>query len=364
MASSMKIIDLITMLVESDGSDMYLKVGMPATIRSNGELRPTELPPLTEEDTKRLAVELMPPHKREEMDRHGDAEMAASFSGLGRFRINVYSQRGMTGVVIRQVITRIPTIPELDLPQIVTNLAEERRGLVLVTGPSGTGKTTTIAAMIGHINQSRRCHIVTLEDPIEVVHEDDLALIDQREVGTDMPSYADGLKYAVRQDPDVIFIGEIRDEETAEAAMRAAETGHLVISTMHTTDARENVSRLIDLFPGGRQRQARYSVAGTLSAVVCQRLVPRADGAGRIPAIEVLVVNGRVVDLILDPARTDYIVEVIREGGFYGMQTFDQSLLELVRNRVVTIEDAQLAASNRHDFMLALTEAQLIRRRA
>jgi twitching motility protein PilT len=364
MASSMKILDLIALLAESEGSDLYLKVGMPPTIRSNGELMPTDLPLLTDEDTKRLAVELMPTHKRDELDRHGDAEMAASFDGLGRFRINVYSQRGMTGVVIRQVITRIPDIPDLDLPQVVTNLAEERRGLILVTGPSGTGKTTTIAAMIGHINQNRRCHIVTLEDPIEVVHEDDLALIDQREVGTDMPSYGDGLKYAVRQDPDVIFIGEIRDEETAEAAMRAAETGHLVISTMHTTDARETVSRLIDLFPGGRQRQARYSVAGTLSAVVCQRLVPRADGAGRIPAIEILVVNGRVVDLILDPARTDQIVEVIKEGGFYGMQTFDQSLLELVRNRVVTIEDAQLAASNRHDFMLALTEAQLIRRRA
>jgi twitching motility protein PilT len=364
MASSMKILDLITMLVEAEGSDLYLKVGVPPTIRHNGELRPTDLPPLTGDDTRRLALEVMPTHKRDELDRHGDAEMAASFDGLGRFRINVYSQRSMTGVVIRQVITRIPDIPELDLPQVVTNLAEERRGLILVTGPSGTGKTTTIAAMIGHINQSRRCHIVTLEDPIEVVHEDELALIDQREVGNDMPSYADGLKYAVRQDPDVIFIGEIRDEETAEAAMRAAETGHLVISTMHTTDARETVSRLIDLFPGGRQRQARYSVAATLSAVVCQRLLPRADGAGRIPAVEILVVNGRVVDLILDPARTDHIVEVIKEGGFYGMQTFDQSLLELVRNRLVTIEDAQLAASNRHDFMLALTEAQLIRRRA
>jgi twitching motility protein PilT len=360
----MKILELITMLVESEGSDLYLKVGIPPAIRSNGELRPTDLPPLIEEDTKRFALELLPTHKRDELEKHGDAEIAASFDGLGRFRINAYSQRGMTGVVIRRVITSIPDIPDLDLPQVVTNLAEERRGLILVTGPSGTGKTTTIAAMIGHINQNRRCHIVTLEDPIEVVHEDDLALIDQREVGTDMPSYADGLKYAVRQDPDVIFIGEIRDEETAEAAMRAAETGHLVISTMHTTDARETVSRLIDLFPGGRQRQARYSVAGTLSAVVCQRLVPRADGRGRIPAVEILVVNGRVVDLILDPARTDHIVEVIKDGRFYGMQTFDQSLLELVRNRLVTIEDAQLAASNRHDFMLALTEAQLIRRRA
>jgi twitching motility protein PilT len=360
----MQIVDLIKRLVDADGSDLYLKVGVPPTIRTNGELEPTEISALTEQDTKGLALEVLTEYKRQELGRHGDAEIAVSFAGLGRFRINCYSQRGMTGVVIRRVITRIPEIEELGLPPVVTRLAEEPRGLVLLTGPSGTGKTTTIAAMIGHINRNRRCHIVTLEDPIEVVHEDGLALIDQREVGTDMPSYADGLKYAVRQDPDVIFIGEIRDEETAEAAMQAAETGHLVISTMHTTDARETVSRLIDLFPVGRQRQARYSVASTLSAVVCQRLVPRADGEGRLPAVEVLVVNGRVVDLILDPSRTDHIHEVIREGGFYGMQTFDQALLELVRNRSITIEDAQLAASNRHDFMLALTEAQLIRRRA
>jgi twitching motility protein PilT len=360
----MTFLDLIRALVESEGSDLYVKVGVPPTIRSNGELEPTDFPALTEEDTRRLAMEVLTEHKRLELDRHGDAELAASFDGLGRFRVNAYSQRGMIGVVIRRVITAIPEIQELGLPPVVTNLAEERRGLVLVTGPSGTGKTTTIAAMIGHINRTRRCHIVTLEDPIEVVHEDGLALIDQREVGNDMPSYADGLKYAVRQDPNVVFIGEIRDEETAEAAMQAAETGHLVISTMHTTDARETVSRMIDLFPAGRQRQARYSMASTLSAVVCQRLVPRAHGEGRIPAVEILVVNGRVVDLILDPARTDYIAEVIKEGGYYGMQTFDQSLLDLVRTRQVSIEDAQLAASNRHDFNLALTEAQLFRRRA
>ena len=360
----MELRDLITMLVESDGSDLYLKAGVPPTIRSNGELWPTDLAPLTEDEAKDLAVAAMPEYKRLELERHGDAEIAVSFEGLGRFRINVYSQRAMTGAVIRRVITRIPEIEELGLPPVVTKLADERRGLVLVTGPSGTGKTTTIAAMIGRINRTRRCHIVTLEDPIEVVHEDGLALIDQREVGTDMPSYSDGLKYAVRQDPDVIFIGEIRDEETAEAAMQAAETGHLVISTMHTTDARETISRIVDLFPMGRQRQARFSVASTLSAVVCQRLVPRADGFGRVPTVEVLVVNGRVVDLILDPTRTEQVSEVIREGGFYGMQSFDQSLLELVRSGLVTIDEAQLAASNRHDFMLALAEAQLTRSRA
>jgi twitching motility protein PilT len=360
----MKIRDLIALLVESGGSDLYLKVGVPPTIRADGELKRANFPPLTEEDTKRLAFELLPPRMREALAQHGDAEMAASFEGLGRFRVNVYSQRALTGVVIRRVITKIPDLRQLGLPPVVTTLAQERRGMILVTGPSGTGKTTTIAAIIGHINRTRRCHIVTLEDPIEVVHDDGLALIDQREVGTDMPSYAAGLKHALRQDPDVIFIGEIRDEETAEAAMQAAETGHLVISTMHTIDARETVSRLIDLFPVGRQRQARYSVASALAGVVCQRLVSRSDGRGRVPVMEVLVVNGRVVDLILDPDRTEQIYELIKEGGYYGMQTFDQSLLELVRNDVVSIEDAQTVASNRHDFMLALSEAQLIRRGA
>jgi twitching motility protein PilT len=360
----MKIRDLIALLVESSGSDLYLKVGVPPAIRADGELKRANLPPLTEEDTKRLAFELLPPRLRETLAQNGDAEMAASFQGLGRFRVNVYSQRALTGVVIRRVITKIPDLRQLGLPPVVTTLAEERRGMILVTGPSGTGKTTTIAAIIGHINRTRRCHIVTLEDPIEVVHDDGLALIDQREVGTDMPSYASGLKHALRQDPDVIFIGEIRDEETAEAAMQAAETGHMVISTMHTIDARETVSRLIDLYPVGRQRQARYSVASALAGVVCQRLVTRSDGRGRVPVMEVLVVNGRVVDLILDPDRTEQIYELIKEGGYYGMQTFDQSLLELVRNGVVSIEDAQTVASNRHDFMLALTEAQLIRRPA
>jgi twitching motility protein PilT len=203
---------------------------------------------------------------------------------------------------------------------------------------------------------------VTLEDPIEVTHQDGLALIDQREVGTDIPSYAAGLKHAVRQDPDVIFIGEIRDEETAEAAMQAAETGHLVIATMHTIDAVETVGRMIDLFPVERQRQARFSLAGTLAAALSQRLVPRSDGNGRVPAVEVLVVNGRVVDCIVDPKRTEQIRDVMKDGGFYGMQTFDQALLELIREGLVSIDAAMQAATNRHDLSLTLAEAQLFRR--
>jgi twitching motility protein PilT len=360
----MQIRELLALLVEAEGSDLYLKVGVPPAIRAHGELRPTTLPALTEDDTRRLATEILPPSKREALSSLGDAETAVEFADLGRFRVNAYHQRGLTGLVLRRIITRIPSPDELHLPEIVSRLALERRGLILVTGPSGTGKTTTIASMIGHINRTRRCHVVTLEDPIEVTHQDGLALIDQREVGTDIPSYASGLKYAVRQDPDVIFIGEIRDEETATAAMQAAETGHLVIATMHTIDAVETVGRMIDLFPMERQRQARFSLAGTLSAALSQRLVPTTDGESRVPAVEVLVVNGRVVDCIVDPKRTEQVRDVMKDSGFYGMQTFDQALLELVRAGLVSVDSAMQTATNRHDLSLALAEAQLLRRPA
>jgi twitching motility protein PilT len=230
-----------------------------------------------------------------------------------------------------------------------------------VTGPAGTGKTTTIAAMIGQINQTRRCHIITLEDPIEALHGDKLASIDQREIGIDTQSYATGLKYALRQDPDVLFIGEIRDAEAAEAALNAAETGHLVISTMHTIDAAETLNRYVEMFPAERHKQVRMSLAGSLRAVISQRLVPRADGQGRVPAVELMVVNGRVADLIVDPARPGTsLTQIMEEGGSYGMQTFDQALIELVRLGEVTIDDARIASSSPHDFGLALASAQLI----
>ncbi|HEX9311898.1 MAG TPA: PilT/PilU family type 4a pilus ATPase [Actinomycetota bacterium] len=354
-----KIETLLAGLVESEGSDLHLKVGMPPLIRVQGQLVPFEMPPMSVEDTARFADELLPARKRAQLSESGDAEVARSFDALGRYRINAYLQRGVVGLVMRLVIAKIPTIEELSLPPIVAALAEERRGLILVTGPAGTGKTTTIAAMIGHINRTRRCHVITLEDPIEVVHRDEMASIDQREVGSDIPSYASGLRFAVRQDPDVLFIGEIRDESTAEAAVNAAETGHLVISTMHTIDASETLNRFTDLFPDPRQRQVRSSLAGSLKAVICQRLLPRAEGWDRIPAVEVLVVNGRVADLILESGRAARLGGIIEEGRSYGMQTFEQALVELVRSGQVTAEEAKVAATNRHDFGLALVKHKL-----
>lgn len=346
---------LISRLGDAGGSDLYLKVGSPPAMRVHGEIRRLRMPAMTAADTEAMAREVLPFRKWDVLSEEGDAEAGVSFDGIGRFRINVYRQRGVTGLVLRRVATAVPDIEELGLPEIVRQLANETRGLILVTGPSGTGKTTTIASMIRHINQTRRWHIVTLEDPIEVMHDDGRCLIDQREIGTDIGSYAAGLKYAVRQDPDVIFIGEIRDEQTAEAAMRAAETGHLVISTLHTLDATETVNRMIDLFSTARQQQARRAFAGVLKGVISQRLVRRADGKSRVPAVEVLVANGRVAELIVEPGRTNALDDLIREGDAWGMQTFDQSLLSLVRAGVVNVDDAELVATNRHDFVLALT---------
>jgi twitching motility protein PilT len=354
MEGLMKIDDLIGRLVDSGGSDLYLKVGVPPSLRVNGEIEHLDLPVLTQTDTQTLAREVLPPAKFEDLARHGDAETAIWLGRLGRYRVSAYQQRGVMGLVIRRIVTEIPNFAQLGLPPIVRRVAEEPRGLILITGTSGSGKTTTIASMIGHINTIRPWHVITLEDPIEVFHEDGRSLIDQREIGADIVSYAAGIRYAVRQDPDVIFIGEIRDEATADAAMWAADTGHLVISTMHTLNAIETVNRMVDLFPADRQRQARRSLAGTLKAVISQRLVPRAGGVGRIPAVEVLIVNGRAAELIQEPAKTDALADIIREGGSYGMQTFDQSLVELVKSGAVAVEEAEFAASNRHDFQLAV----------
>ncbi len=329
-------------------------------VRLQGQLIALDMSPLGLEDTRRLADELLPPAQRRVLAADGDAEVARSIDGFGRYRVNAYLQRGMVGLVLRLVVSDVPSIAELNLPPIVESMADEKRGLILVTGPAGTGKTTTIAAMIGHINRTRRCHILTLEDPIEVLHRDHLASIDQREIGTDTPSFAAGLKFAVRQDPDVLFIGEIRDGEAAEAAVNAAETGHLVISTMHTINASETLNRFIELFPAVRQMQVRTSLAGSLKAVICQRLIPHADGKGRIPAVEVLLVNGRVADLITEHGRSVRLTTIMEEGASYGMQTFDQSLVELVRQGLITADDARAAATNRHDFGLALTKAALV----
>jgi len=350
----MDVRELLRYTVEQGASDLHLKAGNVPFIRVDGELQPTSFPKLSPGDTEFAADQLMPEHKKREFLANNESDLGHTEPGIGRFRINVYRQRGVVGLALRRVRSDIPTFEELRLPPVMRTLADSARGLILITGPTGTGKTTTIAAMIGHINNTRRAHIVTIEDPIEVVHEDSLSLIQQREIGLDTDSYGSALKHVIRQDPDVIFVGEIRDPESALSAIQAAETGHLVISTLHTIDATETVNRVLDLFPPEQQKEVRTSFAGALRGIVSQRLVVRADGKGRVPAIEVLVNTGRVYERIIDPEATIDLVEVISEGDFYGMQTFDQALVKLVSEGLVTEDDAKRAATNPHDFVLAL----------
>ena len=277
---------------------------------------------------------------------------------MGRFRANVFFQRGSITLVLRRVRVGSKTYEELGLPPVVSQLADAPRGLILVTGPTGSGKTTTLACMIDQINNNRSVHIVTIEEPIEVLHPDRMATVNQREVGMDTDSYATAMRSVVRQDPDVILIGEMRDAETVWAALAAGETGHLVLSTLHTTDSVETMNRIVDFFPPYQQHQVRVTLASVLRGVICMRLVPRAGG-GRIPAVEVMVNNGRVADRILDADRTSEIHEIIADGDYYGMQTFDQSLLGMVRKGLVTVDDALRASSQPHDFMLMLEQAGL-----
>jgi twitching motility protein PilT len=350
----MNIDELMRRTVEAGASDLHLKVGNVPFLRVDGALEPTTYDVLTSDVTETFAYAVMGDHKRREFEATNEADVGYTLTGVGRFRINVFRQKGMVGLAIRRVRSEIPTFEELRLPQVMRVLADSPRGLVLITGPTGTGKTTTIASMIGHINKTRRAHIVTIEDPIEVVHDDVLSIIQQREVGIDTDSYGAALKHVVRQDPDVIFVGEIRDAESALSAIQAAETGHLVISTLHTIDAVETINRVLDLFPPTQQKEVRTSFAGALRGIVSQRLVPKADGKGRLPAVEVLVNTGRVFDRIADPDQTDSIVDVIADGEFYGMQSFDQALVKLVKSGLVSTEDARRTATSPHDFDLQL----------
>ena len=350
----MEINELLRYTVEKGASDLHLKVGNVPFVRIDGELQPTQFPTLAPSDTEGFGQVLMSDHKKREFEQHSEADLGYTLAGVGRFRVNVFRQRGVVGLAIRRVRSESPTFEELRLPNVMRILSDSPRGLVLITGPTGTGKTTTIASMIGHINSTRRCHIVTIEDPIEVVHDDALSIIQQREIGIDTDSYANALRHVIRQDPDVIFIGEIRDPESALSAIQAAETGHLVISTLHTIDATETINRILDLFPANHQREIRTSFGGALRGIVSQRLVPRADGKGRVAAVEVLIATGRVYDRIIDPDATIEIRDIIAEGEFYGMQTFDQALVKLTKEGLVTEEDARRASSNPHDFNLAL----------
>jgi twitching motility protein PilT len=350
----MDISELLRYAVEMGASDLHLKAGNVPFVRVDGRLHPSTFPAITATQTEDAARVLMPEHKSREFAQHNEADFGHTMTGVGRFRVNVFRQRGTVGLAIRRVRSDVPTFEELLLPPVMRTLSDSSRGLILLTGPTGTGKTTTIASMIGYINRTRCAHIVTVEDPIEVVHEDDQSIIQQREIGLDTDSYAAALKHVIRQDPDVIFVGEIRDPESALSAIQAAETGHLVISTLHTIDATETVNRILDLFPPAQQKEVRSSLAGALRGIVSQRLAPRADGKGRVPAIEVLVATGRVYERIIDPDATIEIRDIIGEGEYYGMQTFDQALVKLIRDGLVTEEDAKHISSNPHDLVLAL----------
>jgi twitching motility protein PilT len=348
---------LLRTLAERMGSDLHLKVGSPPLIRVDGLLGRMEgEDPLRPEETEAIAEHIMPPDRWERFQERNEADFAYGVRGVARFRVNAFRQRGSVSVVLRLVRVGSPSFEDLGLPPVVRTLADEPRGLVLVTGPTGSGKTTTLAAMIEHINSSRPCHIVTVEDPIEVIHPDQQAAVNQREVGVDTESFLTAMRAAMRQDPDVILIGEMRDTETVQAALAAAETGHLVLSTLHTIDAAETVNRIVDFFPPFQQQQVRVTLSGALRGILCQRLLPGVDG-GRVPAMEVCINTGRVAERILEPTRTQEIEEVVTDGSFYGMQTFDQALVELVKAGRVSVDDAVESSSNRHDLELSLQQA-------
>ncbi len=342
-------------LVELDGSDLHLKVGSPPVTRVEGRL--TALPdadPLSAQDTE-TAVRTMLVDETKLAELHDEHEVDFSYAmpGVARFRVNAFMQRGALSVAARAIPHSIRTIEDLDLPPVIRDLADEERGIVLLTGTTGSGKSTTLAAMIDHMNSTCAKHVVTIEDPIEFLHRDKLSIINQREVGQDTTSFKRALRRVLRQDPDVILIGEMRDEETVHTALSAAETGHLVLSTVHTVDAGETVNRIIDFFPPHMHQQVRAMLAGTLKGVVSQRLVPSTDGS-RVATCEVLRMTGRVRDMIMDPAQTGRLTEVIGEGAYYGMRTFDQALFDHVKAGRVDIDQAMRAATSPHDFKLLL----------
>jgi twitching motility protein PilT len=341
-------------LLENEGSDLHIKVNSAPVIRAQGRLFPLEqFGTLDPEATEKAFHDMAETRSQTEFEEQGEADFAYAIPGLARFRVNVFKQRGTISIACRAIPFDIRGAADLGLPQTVLNLAEVSRGIVLVTGTTGSGKSTTLAAMIDHINATRARHIVTLEDPIEYLHRDKLSIVNQREVGSDTESFPRAMRRILRQDPDVILIGEMRDEETVRTALSAAETGHLVLSTLHTLDAPETINRILDFFPPHLQTQARVMLGTTLAGVISQRLVPGLDG-GRVPVAEILVATGRVKDLILSPEETGKISEAIAEGSYYGMQTFDQDLLSHVQAGRISEEVAYETATSPHDFKLML----------
>ena len=346
--------DLLRRAVESKASDLHLKVGNHPYLRVDGVLHGlTDVPRVTPEEMLSMAFSMMTNRQKQKFKETAELDMAYGVAGLGRFRVNVFQQRGNVGMVLRVIPTKIRTIEELELPKVIERICEEQRGMVLVTGTTGSGKSTTLAAMVDRINSTRPEHLITIEDPIEYLHRDKKGFINQREVEVDTSNFSTALRAAMRQDPDVILVGEMRDLETISTALLAAETGHLVFSTLHTLDATETIQRIIAVFPPPEQKQIRLQLATTLRAIISQRLVRRADGIGRVPAVEVLITTGYIRDCIINADKTRQIRDALAAGtSQYGMQTFDQSLYDLYTRGLITFEEALLRASNPDEFKL------------
>jgi len=350
----MKLDDLLTVAVRANASDLHLKVGSYPMMRVHGSLYPaSEEKRLGVEDTESMATKIMSPGQQQKFREFQEVDLAYSVPGLGRFRCNIFRQRSTVGMVLRVIPHGVSSIDELNLPPVLKKISDEERGLVLVTGTTGSGKSTTLAAMIDYVNSTRSTHIMTVEDPIEYLHRDNRSIVNQREVNVDTTSFAQALRSALRQDPDVILVGEMRDFETVETGLLAAETGHLVMSTLHTLDATETINRIIAVFPPHQQRQVRLQLASVLRAAISQRLIPRADGTGRVPAVEVLIATPFVRDCIVDKEKTHLIQGAISTGtSQYGMQTFDQSIFGLYQSNLITLEEALRWASNVDEFKL------------
>lgn len=349
--------EILTIAFKAKGSDIHIKTGLPPIVRIDGRLHPIpNAARLSPEFVAETAQSMMNDRQRRMFEENYEVDLAYAVPGLGRFRVSVYRQRGTVAMVFRSIAFIIPTLEGLNLPPVMQKICKEERGLILVTGTTGSGKSSTLAAMIDCINSQRTCNIITIEDPVEFLHRDNKSIISQREVGSDTPTFSAALKGALRQDPDVILVGEMRDYETIETAMTAAETGHLVMSTLHTMDAAETINRIIGVFPPYHQRQVRIQLASIIKAVVSQRLVPRADGKGRVPAVEVMLASARVRECIDDKDKTKQLNDAISQGFVtYGMQTFDQSLMRLYSGKLITYEEALRQSSNPDDFALKVS---------
>ena len=340
-------------MVQKGASDLHLKVGRPPTLRIDGELAPLEMPPMTPQDLKSTGDQIVPPKQKREFDQEREADFAIGVPGIGRFRVNIYQQRGSMAFAFRAIAFQVSSIKDLNLPPVLEEIALKPRGLVLVTGITGSGKSTALAAMIQYVNERRRANIISIEDPIEFLHRDINCHINQREVGSDTASFTQALRRVLRQDPDVIMIGEIRDLDTLEIALKAADTGHLVFSTLHTTDATQTINRVLSFYPPHQQADVRFSLSTALQAVISLRLVPRSDRSGRVPACEVLINTAAVRENIRDMSKSLNIPELIREGTIqYGMQSFDQSLMNWYTKGIVSYESALFYSTNPSEFSL------------